>query len=253
MGIAGASAVEIVTFDNLVVDAARAHGAAAILRGIRDATDFDYEMQMTGMNGALAPGLDTVFLPASGAYRHIAATFVRQIAQMGGDVTAFVPPAVAVAAEGKAGAPRLALRNDFHATGVIQHDPFSVCRCLSMFALMSGPARAADKNTVYLDLKGGRVTIQLRPDLAPKHVERFKTLIKQGFYNGLKFHRVITGFMAQTGDPTGTGTGGSNLPDLTAEFTDTPVQARHARRRPHQQSRTPPTASSSSLLRTRRI
>ena len=87
--------VEVVTFDNLLVDAARAHGAAAILRGIRDATDFDYEMQMTGMNGALAPGLDTVFLPASGAYRHIAATFVRQIAQMGGDVIAFVPPAVA--------------------------------------------------------------------------------------------------------------------------------------------------------------
>ena len=86
---------EVVTFDNLVVDAARAHGAVAILRGIRDATDFDYEMQMTGMNGALAPGLDTVFLPARGAYRHIAATFVRQIAQMGGDVTAFVPPAVA--------------------------------------------------------------------------------------------------------------------------------------------------------------
>jgi len=95
LGLGGSGAAEVVTFDNLVVDAARAHGAAAILRGIRDATDFDYEMQMTGMNGALAPGLDTVFLPASGAYRHIAATFVRQIAQMGGDVTAFVPPAVA--------------------------------------------------------------------------------------------------------------------------------------------------------------
>jgi pantetheine-phosphate adenylyltransferase len=95
LGLAGSSQIEVVTFDNLVVDAARAHGAAAILRGIRDATDFDYEMQMTGMNGALAPGLDTVFLPATGAYRHIAATFVRQIAQMGGDVTAFVPPAVA--------------------------------------------------------------------------------------------------------------------------------------------------------------
>ena len=95
LGLAGSGAAEVVTFDNLVVDAARAHGASAILRGIRDATDFDYEMQMTGMNGALAPGLDTIFLPASGAHRHIAATFVRQIARMGGDVTAFVPPAVA--------------------------------------------------------------------------------------------------------------------------------------------------------------
>jgi pantetheine-phosphate adenylyltransferase len=95
LGLAVPGAVEVVTFDDLVVDAARAHGAAAILRGLRDATDFDYEMQMAGMNGALAPGLDTVFLPATGIYRHIAATFVRQIAQMGGDVTAFVPPAVA--------------------------------------------------------------------------------------------------------------------------------------------------------------
>jgi pantetheine-phosphate adenylyltransferase len=95
LGLTGSSKIEVVTFDNLVVDAAGAHGAVAILRGIRDATDFDYEMQMTGMNGALAPDVDTIFLPASGAYRHIAATFVRQIAQMGGDVTAFVPPAVA--------------------------------------------------------------------------------------------------------------------------------------------------------------
>lgn len=95
LALAGAGAVEVVTFDNLLVDAARAHGASGILRGLRDATDFDYEMQMTGMNRALAPDLDTVFLPAAGIYRHIAATFVRQIAQMGGDVTAFVPPAVA--------------------------------------------------------------------------------------------------------------------------------------------------------------
>ena len=60
--------------------------------------------------------------------------------------------------------------------------------------------------------------IKLRPDLAPKHVERVKTLAKEGFYDGIKFHRVIDGFMAQTGDPTGTGTGGSKLPDLPAEF-----------------------------------
>jgi pantetheine-phosphate adenylyltransferase len=95
LGLPNPGGVEVVTFDNLVVDAARAHGAAGILRGLRDATDFDYEMQMTGMNGALAPALETVFLPAAGAYRHIAATFVRQIAQMGGDVTPFVPPAIA--------------------------------------------------------------------------------------------------------------------------------------------------------------
>lgn len=86
--------IEIVTFENLVVDAARQNGASAILRGLRDTTDFNYEMQMVGMNGAVAPDIDTIFFPAASHHRHIAATFVRQIAQMGGDVSAFVPPAV---------------------------------------------------------------------------------------------------------------------------------------------------------------
>ena len=81
---------------------------------------------------------------------------------------------------------------------------------------------AADplENVVLLDLKDGRVTILLRPDLAPKQVERVKKLTREGFYNGIVFHRVIPGFMAQTGDPTGTGTGGSKYPNLPAEFTN---------------------------------
>lgn len=79
-------------------------------------------------------------------------------------------------------------------------------------------------NTLIMELKTGKVTIQLRPDLAPKHVERIKTLTSQGFYNGLKFHRVIPGFMAQTGDPQGTGAGGSSLPDLPAEFSAVPFE-----------------------------
>ncbi len=82
------------------------------------------------------------------------------------------------------------------------------------------PAPETDQgNILYLDLStGGRVTIQLRPDIAPAHVERIKTLVNRGFYNGVIFHRVIDGFMAQTGDPTGTGTGGSDLPDVKSEF-----------------------------------
>src|SRR3954453_1440311 len=76
------------------------------------------------------------------------------------------------------------------------------------------------ENTLYMDLKDNcRVMIRLRPDLAPKHVAQVKALARQGFYNGTPFHRVIEGFMAQGGDPTGTGTGGSKLPDLPAEFT----------------------------------
>jgi len=82
------------------------------------------------------------------------------------------------------------------------------------------PAATTDaENTLLLELKDGTVTIELRPDLAPLHVERIKTLTRQGFYDGVVFHRVIEGFMAQGGDPTGTGTGGSDLPNVTAEFT----------------------------------
>ena len=87
--------IRVVTFDNLVVEAARAAGAHVIIRGLRDGTDFDYEMQMAGMNGAMAPGIQTVFVAASPAVRHIAANLVRQIAAMGGDVSHFVSPAVA--------------------------------------------------------------------------------------------------------------------------------------------------------------
>jgi cyclophilin family peptidyl-prolyl cis-trans isomerase len=74
------------------------------------------------------------------------------------------------------------------------------------------------ENTLYLDLDGGRVTIALRPDVAPGHVARIKELAREGFYDGTPFHRVIEGFMAQGGDPTGTGTGGSSKPNLKAEF-----------------------------------
>jgi len=84
----------------------------------------------------------------------------------------------------------------------------------------AGKDGAKDAHTVLLDTKDGRVTIKLRADLAPKHAEQIEALTKRGFYNGIVFHRVIDGFMAQTGDPTGTGAGGSDLPNLPAEFTD---------------------------------
>ena len=87
--------------------------------------------------------------------------------------------------------------------------------------------RAADpENTLVLELKTGKVLIALRPDIAPKHVERVKRLAREGFYDGLKFHRVIAGFMAQTGDPRGDGTGGSKYPDLPAEFSNVPFERR---------------------------
>jgi pantetheine-phosphate adenylyltransferase len=88
-------ALEAVSFGGLAVDAARAAGAQIIIRGLRDSTDFNYEMQMAGMNGVMTPEVQTVFLPASPAVRPITATLVRQIAGMGGDVSAFVPASVA--------------------------------------------------------------------------------------------------------------------------------------------------------------
>jgi peptidylprolyl isomerase len=79
-------------------------------------------------------------------------------------------------------------------------------------------------NTLLLETTKGPVTIQMRPDIAPGHVARIKGLVRSGFYDGLKFHRVIDGFMAQTGCPRGTGTGGSKLPDLKAEFSNVPYR-----------------------------
>jgi pantetheine-phosphate adenylyltransferase len=87
--------LSVTTISGLVITAAQQAGAALLIRGLRDGTDFDYEMQMAGMNGAMAPGVQTVFLPASPAVRPITATLVRQIAGMGGDVSAFVPAVVA--------------------------------------------------------------------------------------------------------------------------------------------------------------
>lgn len=95
---------------------------------------------------------------------------------------------------------------------------------------MAGPSnlqgalgQVSEENILLLDLSsGGRVKIVMRPDVAPEHVKRVRTLAREGFYNGTIFHRVIDGFMAQGGDPTGTGTGGSKLEDLKAEFNDLP-------------------------------
>lgn len=99
-------------------------------------------------------------------------------------------------------------------------------RLIAAFAVIFGTSAAAHaaadpENTLYLDLKDGRVVIELRPDLAPNHVKRVKELVRKGFYDGIVFHRVIEGFMAQTGDPTGTGTGGSGQ-NLKAEFNKEP-------------------------------
>ncbi len=98
------TAIEIVTFTGLAIEAARRHGATIIFRGLRDGTDFDYEMQMSGMNGEMAPEIETVFVSASPHVRHIAANLVRAVASMGGDPSAFVSKQVAKQLRAKASA-----------------------------------------------------------------------------------------------------------------------------------------------------
>ncbi|KAF0118587.1 MAG: peptidylprolyl isomerase [Rhodospirillaceae bacterium] len=97
----------------------------------------------------------------------------------------------------------------------------------SLFGMTSASFASDPENTLYLHLTSGRVVIEMRPDLAPRHVARIKELVRKGFYDKVVFHRVIAGFMAQTGDPTGTGMGGSGQ-NLKAEFSP-PSKARHER------------------------
>jgi peptidylprolyl isomerase len=110
------------------------------------------------------------------------------------------------------------------AMSLIAAKPAPVAKPAPAISLAAPPAVAADPaNRWTLELSnGGKVVVQLRPDIAPNHVYRVQQLTAQGFYNGLTFHRVIPGFMAQGGDPEGTGRGGSKLPDLPAEFSDLP-------------------------------
>ena len=97
----GGCELRCITFADLVVATARREGATLLIRGLRSATDFDYDMEMAGMNGTMAPEVQTVFLPASPLVRPITATLVRQIASMGGDVSQFVPPSVAARLKAK--------------------------------------------------------------------------------------------------------------------------------------------------------
>ena len=89
-----AARIKVISFSGLVVETARQQGATCLVRGLRDGTDLDYEMQMAGMNATMAPDIQTIFLPASPSVRHITATLVRQIAKMGGEIAAFVPESV---------------------------------------------------------------------------------------------------------------------------------------------------------------
>ena len=192
------------TFDDLVVEAARKAGATILIRGLRDGTDFDYEMQMAGMNEAMAPGHpDACFCPP----RPRCAPSPPHWCARSPGWAATSPPSC------RAG--RGAAEEEIQAlilTGR-SHDPHSRRRRAwyrrARFGAGETPAGLDPQNTLLLDTKDGRVVIKLRPDVAPQACRADQGAGARGLLRHVPFHRVIDGFMAQTGDPTGTGMGGS--------------------------------------------
>jgi peptidylprolyl isomerase len=212
-----------VTFADLVVAAAQREGATLLIRGLRSATDFDYEMEMAGMNGAYGAGLANG-VPAGGAdqppdHRHTGAADRihgwRRIAIRA--VVGGRPPESKIRRQ-----VRPLIPGDFMIRLLAA---LAVLICAAPALAQQLPAGADPQNTLLIDTKYGRIVIKLRNDLAPKHVERIKQLAREKYYDNVPFHRVIAGFMAQTGDGArGDGTGGSKYPNLPAEFSNVPFK-----------------------------
>ena len=222
-----------ITFSDLVVAAAQREGATLLIRGLRSATDFDYEMEMAGMNGTMAPAVQTVFLPASPIdppdHRHTGAAD-RVHGRRRVTIRSAVgrrPPESKIRRQVRPLSPGDSMIRLFALIAAL------ICAAPALAQQL--PAGADPQNTLLIDTKHGRIVIKLRNDLAPKHVERIKQLAREKYYDNVPFHRVITGFMAQTGDGArGDGTGGSKYPNLPAEFSNVPFKRgdrRHGARR----------------------
>ena len=157
--------------------------------------------------------------------RPITATLVRQIAKMGGDITAFVPAPVAARLKTKFAGKSGWLEPGVHMIRMLALVARAVHRRTGLRRSPKLPAGADPQNTLLIDTTQGRIVIKLRNDIAPGHAARLKQLAREKFYDGVPFHRVIAGFMAQTGDgQNGNGTGGSKYPDLKAEFSNVPYK-----------------------------
>ena len=226
--IAKAAGAELActAFDGLVVDLAKREGATLLIRGLRDSTDFDYEMQMAGMNGTMAPSVQTVFLPASAprCARSPPLSCARS-PRWAATSRAFVPALCGDPAEIEIRSEACDLEPGVHMIRLLAVVAALLLAVPAFAQPVTLPAGADPQNTLVVDTTQGRIVIKLRNDIAPGHAARLKQLAREGFYNGVPFHRVIAGFMAQTGDgQNGNGTGGSKYPDLKAEFSNVPFK-----------------------------
>ena len=207
----------IIPFESLTINLCKKYKASIIIRGLRVVSDFEYEFQLAGMNKKLDNNIETIFLMSEVENQVISSKFVKEIAKLKGNIGKFVTKSVIKAIKEK--------------------DWKRLMKKILIFIftilLITTNKSQTKESTMILKLKNGEVEIELFDKIAPNHVKRFKALANEGKYDGVVFHRVIDGFMAQTGDVKFgnsnspnynldlAGTGGSDLPDLKAEFSDT--------------------------------
>ena len=204
--------IKIISFNSLTTKLCKKFKSNIILRGLRAVSDFEYEFQLAGMNRKLDNGIETIFLMSDVKNQIISSRLVKEVAELKGDIKKFTTKSTIKSL--KKNMSKYFFYNNF-------------------FNIFINNINAQE-NTMILKLKDGDVKIELFPDVAPKHVERIKKLADEGAYDNVVFHRVIDGFMAQTGDVKfgnssnknfdlrRAGMGGSDLPDLPAEFNDLP-------------------------------
>ena len=232
--LSGAGEIVVLPYEGLTLGVAREVGAGVIVRGLRAVADFEFEFQMTAMNQQLDRDIETVFLMADPRHQAIASRLVKEIVQMGGDVSPFVPPGVRRRPGRKSRPghldampqPTLLLPLTLCALLILGAPSYDLARAKTAApGAMAAAPTAADWRTpdpqdiLVIDTNRGRIMIELSPKVAPQSAARVRDLARAGFYDGRAFFRVIDNFMDQTGDPTDTGAGGSSQPNLPPEFT----------------------------------
>ena len=206
--------IKVISFNSLTTTLCEKFKSNIIIRGLRAVSDFEYEFQLAGMNRKLNKNVETIFLMSNVKNQIISSRLIKEIIRLNGDIKKFTTKSTINS-----------LKKNMNKY---------LINCIIFISLIFLNNANSKENIMILKLKDGDVKIQLLPEVAPNHVERIKTLANDGLYDGVIFHRVIDGFMAQTGDVKfgnssskdfdlkRAGIGGSDLPDLKAEFSDVP-------------------------------